>query len=96
MTKPRKADVVAEIAAVLGVPAPAMSTGSTEPKQIFVLVNEVFGLGISARRTKPEMARQIVEAAGHAWGPSFESRGGTVTLEGLQAVCRAVHFFSGD
>jgi CBS domain-containing protein len=32
------------------------------------------------------MARGIVEAAGEGWGASFESRGGTVTTEGLIAV----------
>jgi len=35
-----KAELVAEIADVLGVESPRMSTGSTEPKEIFTLVNE--------------------------------------------------------
>lgn len=90
-----KADVVQEIADILGVEAPSMSTGSTEPKTIFLLVNEAFGLGISPNKTKPEMARHIVEASGEVWGATCESRGGTVTLEGLEAVQRAVRFFSG-
>ena len=72
-----------------------MSTGSTEPKAIFLLVNDALGLGISTRKTKPELARAIVEASGEVWEPSHESRGGTVTLHGLLAVRRAVHFFSG-
>lgn len=72
-----------------------MSTGSTEPKTIFLLVNEALGLGLSPRKTKPELAKAIVEASGEVWGPSCESRGGTVTLEGLQAVRQAVRFFSG-
>lgn len=90
-----KAELVAEIADVLGVESPRMSTGSTEPKEIFTLVNESLGLGVSGRATKPEMARGIVEAAGQTWGASFESRGGTVTTEGLVAVREAVRFFLG-
>lgn len=95
MTRLQKADVVREIAEALGVEPPPMSTGSTEPKAIFLLVNDALGLGISAKKTKPEHARSIVEASGEVWGASHESRGGTVTLEGLLAVRRAVRFFSG-
>lgn len=94
MTKRCKADVVQEIADVLGVKAPPMSTGSTEPKAVFLMVNEAFGLGIPPRETKPNMARAIVEASGEIWGVSYESRGGTVTLEGLEAVRRAATFFA--
>jgi hypothetical protein len=94
-SKLSKAELVAEIADALGVESPGMSTGSTEPKQIFSLVNESLGLGLSEGATKPEMARGIVQAAGQGWGASFESRGGTVTAEGLMAVREAVRFFLG-
>ena len=90
-----KADIVGRIALQLGVEAPKMSTGSTEPREIFDLVNKVFGLGIDARHTKPEMAQQIAEAAGMSWNPDYESRGGTVTKRGLQAVLDAVELFVG-
>jgi hypothetical protein len=73
-----------------------MSTGSTEPKAIFLLTNEVLGLGISISLTKPEMARRIVESAGFTWSPTSESRGGTVTGEGLQRVLEAILFFKGE
>lgn len=96
MRQQQKADVVREIADALGLKAPPMSTGSTEPKTIFLLVNEAFGLGLSTRQTKPALARAIVEASGETWGASYESRGGTVTLEGLQAVRVAVRFFTGS
>ncbi|WP_147431887.1 hypothetical protein [Motilibacter peucedani] len=82
-----------EIAARLGLAAPPMSSGSTEPKLIFTMVNERLGLGLSARLAKPEMARAIVEAAGDHWHPDFESRGATVTKNGLLAVLDAVAFF---
>ncbi len=90
-----KGDVVVEIATALNHPPPKMSTGSTEPREIFDLVNEVLGLGLSVRLTKPEMARGIVEAAGYSWNPDYESRGGTVTLNGIVAVRDAVRLFVG-
>lgn len=95
MTRLLKSDIVAEIADVIGVEPPKMSTGSTEPKEIFLLVNEALGLGIPMNVTKPEMARAIAEASGQSWGASCESRGGTVTADGLLAVREAVRFFLG-
>lgn len=90
-----KADIVWGISARLGVEAPKMSTGSTEPREIFEIVNQTLGLGIDGRLTKPDMACQIVEAAGMTWSPHFESRGGTVTKAGLEAVLGAVEHFVG-
>jgi hypothetical protein len=88
-----KADIVWHIAVKLGAEAPKMSTGSTEPREIFEIVNDRLGLGIDRRQTKPEMARQIVEAAGLSWNAHYESSGGTVTKVGLEAVLEAVEHF---
>jgi hypothetical protein len=88
-----KADIVWDIAVKLGVEAPKMSTGSTEPREIFDLVNETLGLGIDGSLTKPDMARKIVEAAGTPWNAHYESSGGTVTKVGLLAVLEAVEHF---
>ncbi|MGH2777286.1 MAG: hypothetical protein ACRDJB_01405 [Actinomycetota bacterium] len=88
----KKDEIVAEIARLLGVEAPPMSTGSTEPKAIFTLVNSRLGLGLEAN-TKPGLARGIVEASGAHWLPTHESRGATVTREGLEAVLHAVRYF---
>src|SRR3954454_6643731 len=92
--RPTKGDVVIEIAAMLGVPAPHMSTGSTEPREIFELVDRTLGLGFGRARTKPELAQCIVTASGQPWLADYESRGGTVTLRGLLAVRDAVAFFT--
>ena len=89
----KKQDLVVEIARHLCVHAPPMSTGSTEPRRIFELVNERLGLGIDPRLGKPELARAIVEASGSRWHPDYESRGATVTKQGLAAVLEAVDFF---
>ncbi|GAB2592234.1 hypothetical protein [Microlunatus antarcticus] len=91
----RKQDIVEEIASVFGLEAPKMSTGSTEPREIFDLVNRELGLGLPLHLTKPELARAIVESAGDVWLPDYDSRGGTVTLKGLAAVLEAVHFYLG-
>lgn len=91
----RKDEIVGEIAAMLNADPPRMSTGSTEPKAIFLLANDRLGLGIPSNVTKQEMARRIVEASGGVWAPQFESRGATITREGLDAVRQAVRFFMG-
>lgn len=88
-----KEELVAAIARHLGISPPPMSTGSTEPKQIFVAVNRQLGLGLDDRLSKPDLARAIVESAGYSWAPDYESRGSTVTAAGLVAVLKAVEFF---
>lgn len=93
-TRPRlKSDIVAEIARLVGADTPPMSTGSTEPKKIFVLVNERLGLGVDPSAHKVATAKGIVEASGATWQPDFDSRGATVTRKGLIAVLDAVKFF---
>ncbi len=89
----RKDVIVAEVARLIGVEPPAMSTGSSEPRAIFLLVNDRLGLGLDERADKPGLARGIVEASGDRWLPTYESRGSTVTRDGLVAVLRAVEFF---
>jgi hypothetical protein len=99
-----KEEIVGQIAVELGVTAPRMSTGSTEPKEIFIQVDDVLGMRLSSQfqadfgrnPTKPELAKLIVNASGNLWLPSFESRGGTVTRDGLLAVLDAVRFFLGN
>lgn len=92
----QKKDVVIEIAHALGKEPPKMSTGSTEPRVIFDLVNQELALGLPPKLTKPQIAQAIVESTGEPWLPDFESRGGTVTLKGLQAVRQAVRFYTGE
>jgi hypothetical protein len=89
----RKAELNNEIARLVGIRAPKMSTGSTESAELFQQVNKVLGLGLPRNLTKPELARAIVEASGSVWFPDCESRGGTVTRKGLEKVLIAVEFF---
>lgn len=85
-----KADLNDAIAMALGVAPPRMSRGSTEPKKLFLLVNEVLGLGLDIRLSKPNLARSICEIGGQSWSPNCESAGGTVTTHGLELVLEAV------
>ena len=86
----RKQLLLTKIAQVIGVEAPKIAPGSTVTKEIFLLVNEVLGLSLDGDLSKPELARAIVETAGHDWLPSHESEGGTITAGGLQAVLAAI------
>ena len=97
MTKPTKQSIIDEIAMLLGMQnAPKVSTGSTEPREIFDLISGNLGIVANGKQlTKPELARAIVEASGSVWLPNYESRGGTVTISGLQAVLDATRLFCG-
>ena len=88
-----KADIANQITDLLGLPSVHFSTGSSEPKDLFVQIAESLGLNINENQTKPTIAKQIVESTGELWHPDFESRGSTVTLEGLIAVQSAVEFY---
>ena len=91
-----KQEIVAEIARLVAVPVPPMSTGSTEPRKIFAEVNTQLGLGLDSDLGKPRMAQGIAEAAGLVWGPDCESEGATVTKQGLVLVLMAVRHFVAD
>jgi hypothetical protein len=93
MGRNTKKEVIDEISQLIGTALPPLSTGSTESKMIFLIVNRELGLGIDNAYTKPEYAREIVERAGIVWTPNCESRGSTVTLVGLERVLAAVKFF---
>lgn len=88
-----KIEVANEITDLLRVGKVHFSTGSTEPKELFLLIVEALGLGFDPSLPKPVMARRIVESAGLAWLPDHESTGGTVTLKGLEVVKSSVEYY---
>ena len=88
-----KSDVANLITGKLGLPNVHFSTGSTEPKELFLQVAHCLAIDISDVNTKPTIARRIVEASGEIWLPNYESSGSTVTVDGLKAVHLAVEFF---
>jgi hypothetical protein len=88
-----KIDIANDITDLLRVEKVHFSTGSTEPKELFLLIVEALGLGIESNLTKPVIARRIVESAGLVWLPDHESTGGTVTLKGMEVVKSSVEYF---
>lgn len=89
-----KEELVQEISFMLGIPNLGVSTGSTEPKELFIQINDLLGLSIPTNVQKPDMAQQIVELSGGTWTSDCESSGGTVTHLGLERVRDAVSFFT--
>lgn len=89
-----KEDLIQDISMMLGIPSPKVSTGSTEPKELFLLINDLLGLAIPENMQKPDIAQQIVELSGGTWSAECESTGGTVTHLGLERVRDAVSFFT--
>lgn len=90
----QKKMIVDEIASLVGVSPPSMSSGSTEPRRLFELVNDSLGLGLAAR-TKQGMAREIIELSGGSWLSAYGSSGATVTRDGLLAVLAAIQIITG-
>jgi hypothetical protein len=88
-----KQEVIDEICDILSVPRLMVSNGSTEPKELFVLVSEMNGLDLDKRLSKPDMAQAICERAGIRWLASCSSTGSTVTLKGLLLVLEATKRF---
>lgn len=88
-----KTEVAKQITDLLRLEPVHFSTGSTEPKELFLKIADSLGLGIDSILPKPVMARRIVESAGLSWVPDYESTGGTVTLKGLQAVKSSVEYY---
>jgi hypothetical protein len=88
-----KSEVARSITDKLGIPEVHFSTGSTEPKELFLAVADSLGINVNSASTKPGLAKSIVQSSGGTWLPQFESSGSTVTLEGLLAVHSAVEFF---
>ena len=91
----RKDEINNLIAIRCGFKPPHMSTGSTESKELFLLIDSSLGLGLNQKLSKPNLARAIVEASGLKWDPSCESSVSTVTKEGMLRVLSAVEFFKG-
>lgn len=86
-----KQEVIDAVCKHLGIPTLVNSTGSTEPKEFLIAVAEQLGIqGLTVGMDKQEMGRLIVEAGGNLWLPEFDSTGGTITKDGLEAIQETV------
>ena len=93
-TKEEIKDQIADFLELDPAENPPMSTGSTEPRRIFELIDEKFELSLDPdnRLTKPQLAKAIATTSGQEWHAGCESRGGTVTKIGFRKVLYAVSY----
>lgn len=88
-----KQDVLNDITDLLALPRATVSVGSSLPSDVFAAAARRVGV---PGGTMPEVCEQIVRSAGQPYHSSFDSRstisggGSTVTLEGVQAMRRAL------
>jgi hypothetical protein len=87
-----KQKIIDEICNQLGIHSYPVSTGSTEPREFLEAILDQLGIkNLSKGLQKPELGKLIVESQGELWLPKYDSTGGTITKEGLEAIQRAVH-----
>ena len=93
-----KQDVLEDICDLLGMPRMTVSVGSSLPSEVFVEAARQLRF---TPGSMPEVCEEVIRRAGHAWSPSFDSRGSlsgggsTVTLEGFQAMRKALRALLG-
>lgn len=83
--------MILRICNLLKIPMFSVSTGSTEPREFLLAVADQLGLLASTTGLdKPGIGKLIVEGAGQPWLPDYDSRGSTITKDGLLAIERVV------
>lgn len=82
-----KQEIIDDICEHLGISSYLVSTGSTEPKEFLIAVADQLGItGLSKGMDKQELGKLLVEGSGSLWLPQYDSTGGTITKEGLEAI----------
>ncbi len=82
-----KLQAVNEISALTGSGPEALGPGSKERRSVFENLHRGLGFGEPPQgKSKPELARVILERVGGTWDSSCWSSGYTVTLEGLNRL----------
>ena len=89
-----KQDVIDAATRILKLPKYSVSSGSSEPKEFLIDVALALDVPLSKGDSKPRIAQKIVGAAGFPWFERYESRGSTITLDGLEAVFSAVTYLT--
>lgn len=87
-----KQDVILRTCALLKIPVFAVSAGSTEPREFLLAVADQLGLlSLTEGLDKPGIGKLILESAGQPWLPDYDSRGSTITKDGLCAIEQVVY-----
>lgn len=82
---------MARVSLILRIPEFSVSRGSSEPRDFLLEVANQMGLLSQATLLdKPGIGKLIVESCGEPWLPRYDSRGSTVTKDGLLAIERVV------
>ncbi len=88
-----KAELLAEVCTVLGVPRARIGVGSSLPSQVFDEAARQVGVSYGSM---PEIGEAVARRAGLAWTAACDSRGSlsgggsTVTREGLSVLLDAL------
>jgi hypothetical protein len=86
-----KQKIMSRVCSILRIPEFFVSRGSSEPREFLLEVANQVGLQSQATGLdKPGIGKLIVESNGEAWLPDYDSRGSTVTKDGLLAIERVV------
>lgn len=85
-----KAEAVARIYAMAGARPEPLGPGSKEKKSALLALGEAAGLAAPAGSSKTELVRFLALEMDVEWSAGFISTGETVTLDGLNALLRAV------
>jgi hypothetical protein len=86
-----KQEIISQICNLLRIQVFSVSNGSSESREFLLRVADQIGLGpLVSDLDKPGIAKLIVESFGGTWLPSFESRGSTITKEGLKELERVI------
>lgn len=91
-----KQKIIDDVSSYLGIGPFKVGKGSSEPSEFLVEVGRALKIEGLDRKSKPDIARQIVENMGLTWGRDCDSKdstsggGSTVTLAGLNVLRDAV------
>jgi len=81
-----KQGVMNQISDMLGMQRYTVSRGSTVPKDFFLEIAHKIKLKDTEDMTKPQVAKAITNSLGVPWKDNYESQGGTVSNDGLNAI----------
>lgn len=87
-----KAEAVARLYALAGVPPEPLGPGSTERKSVLLALAKRLNLPVDARAAKPVLGAQVARALDAEWSSAAWSRGSTITLHGLNTLLESATF----
>lgn len=87
-----KAEAVARLYALAGVPPEPLGPGSTEKKSVLLALARRLNVPVDSQAAKPVLGAHVARALDAEWTPAAWSRGSTITLHGLNTLLEAATF----